>query len=147
MIGYDAQKLRELSNSEHGLRAVHYRDELSRIYGYNIVTEPAENTYALLSLKSNHWSYENEWRLIVELNETIGTGVRDRHDQPINLVRVPNPAVVSVYCTERTPTEAVDLVLNRLANPNNRYSSARPTKLISSALRYGYEDDPGTERT
>ena len=141
VIGYDAKTIGELSNSEYGLRSVLYKDELDRLYGYGVVTEPEENTYALLSLKSNHWSYENEWRLIVELSETIGTGNQDRHGQPINLVRVPNPAVVSVYYTERTPTGTVDLVRDRLANPNNRYRATKPTKLVSSALRYGYEDD------
>jgi hypothetical protein len=58
-----------------------------------------ENANALLSFKSDHWSYESEWRLIVELSETIGTGYRDRLGYSINLLRVPNPAVVSVYYT------------------------------------------------
>ena len=93
-----------------------------------------------LSMKSDLWSYEREWRLIVELNDTIGTGQKDGHDQPINLVRVPNRAVVSVHYTERTPTERVEAVRERLAHPNNRYGVTHPTKLVLSPQRYGYEE-------
>ena len=57
----------------------------------------------LLSFKSEQWSYESEWRLIVELSDTMGTGSRDSRGLPINLVRVPNEAVISVLHTERTP--------------------------------------------
>ena len=95
---------------------------------------------AVMSLKNDHWSYEKEWRLIVELNETIGTGFRDPRGLPINLLRVPNEAVVSVYYTERTSVEVFDLVRSRLENPNNRYGMNRLTKLVASPERYGYED-------
>ena len=64
----------------------------------------------MLSVKSDHWSYENEWRLIVPINDTIGTAETDRHDQPINLVSVPNEAVVSIYYTERTAPEAFETI-------------------------------------
>ena len=98
------------------------------------------NIPPLLSHKSDHWSYEEEWRLIVELNETIGTGHRDRLGQPINLLRVPNNAVKSVYYTERTSNEVVEKVRNRLGNANNRYGTTRPTKLVLSEMQFGYED-------
>ena len=94
----------------------------------------------LLSLKGAHWSYENEWRLIVELNRTIGTGETDQHGLPISLLQIPNEAVVSVYYTERTPTESVELISDRLADPNNRYRSGNPRKLILSSTTYGYEE-------
>ena len=112
--------------------------------GYMVMAQPEPNMDIFLSMKSDHWSYEREWRLILELNETIGTGLKDRHDQPINLVRVPNHAVVSVYYTERTPPETVDLVSARLANPNNRYGVTCATKLVLSAERYGYEESADT---
>ena len=59
-------------------------------------------------------------RLIVELKKTIGTGETDAFKQPINLVRVPNDAVVSVFHTERTPPETVSLIRARLQDSNNR---------------------------
>ena len=101
---------------------------------------PETNISASLSVKSDNWSHEEEWRLIVELNTTIGTGQTDQHGQPINLVRVPNEAVVSVYYTERTPRESVKLVRDRLADKNNRYRAGEPRKLILSSTAYGYEE-------
>ena len=93
-------------------------------------------------MKSGHWSYEDEWRLIVELSRTIGTGEADQHSQPINLIQVPNEAVVSVHYTERTPREKVMSIQGRLADANNRYRVRIPRKLILSATSYGYEEAP-----
>ena len=137
-IGYDMAQLVKLSSREGWLRPVVYRDRPSLILGYPVLNE--ENINALLSHKSNHWSYEREWRLIVELNETIGTGYTDRHDQPINLLRIPNEAVMYVYHTERTPVEIVDGVRKRLEDPNNRYRAKHLIKLVLSEGEYGYED-------
>ena len=93
-----------------------------------------------MSYKSAYWEYEQEWRLIVELHETIGTGRRDGRCQPINLLRVPNEAVANVYYTERTPVDAVEKVRERLANANNRYGITAPTKLVMSDSSFGYQD-------
>ena len=142
VIGYDAQQIRKLSSRDECLRPVNYEGKLILIMGYVVLASPETNMDGLLSIKSDHWSYEEEWRLIVELNETVGTGHQDRHGQPINLIRVPNSAVVSVYYTERTPTETVDLVRKRLANTNNRYHATRPTKLVLSPQDYSYEEAP-----
>ena len=107
--------------------------------GPGVLTE--DNTFPLLTLKSHHWSYEHEWRLILELSDTIGTGHRDGQDQPINLVRVPNSAVRSLYYTERTPTERVDEIRSRIEDPNNRYEDVKLVKLVLSERSYGYEDE------
>ena len=144
VVGYDANELRKLSSRPEGLRHINYMPGLPPVMGYMVMAQPEPNMDIFLSMKSDHWSYEREWRLILELNETIGTGLKDRHDQPINLVRVPNHAVVSVYYTERTPPETVDLVSARLANPNNRYGVTCATKLVLSAERYGYEESADT---
>ena len=80
--------------------------------------------------------------MIVELNSTIGTGQRDQHGHPINLVQVPNEAVVSVYYTERTPRESVKMIRERLADANNRFRANKPRKLILSTTSYGYEEAP-----
>ena len=107
-----------------------------------VLVSPESNLPILLSTKSNHWSYENEWRMIVELNRTIGTGETDQHGQPINLVQVPNETVVSVYYTERTPSESVKLLRDRLADKNNRFRAENARKLILSSRLYGYEEAP-----
>ena len=99
-----------------------------RIPGPVVLASPSSNLPRFLSLKSDHWRYENESRLIVEMNETIGRGETDRHGQPVNLVRVPNEAVVRVYYTERTPPESLETIRNRLANDNNRYQTDSPRK-------------------
>ena len=119
-----------------------YGDRPPPIFDPIVLVWPESNLPKLLSIKSKHWSYENEWRLIVELDGTIGTGKTDRHGQPINLVQVPNEAVVSVYYTERTPPESVTLIRERLADKNNRYRTDSPRKLILSTSSYGYEEAP-----
>ena len=105
-----------------------------------VLAYPESDIPPPLSVKSGNWSHEEEWRLIVELNTTIGTGQTDQHGQPINLVQVPNEAVVSVYYTERTPRKPVNLVRDRLADENNRYRAGEPRKLILSSTAYGYEE-------
>ena len=76
----------------------------------------------------------------MEMNNTIGTGESDRHGQPINLVRVPNEAVVKIYYTERTPLETVKTICHRLASSNNRYNVGSMRKLTMSSGSYGYEE-------
>lgn len=137
-IAYDLAELKKLAETEEHLRKVVYGDIPPPIRDPVVIIYPESNLLKLLSVKSRHWSYENEWRLIVELSKTIGTGEKDRHGQPINLVRVPNEAVVGVYHTERTPKDLVDLVGDRLSDRNNRYSTESPHKLILSPDSYGY---------
>ena len=91
-------------------------------------------------MKSEHWKYEKEWRVIVELKHTIGTGLKDDKGQPINLVRIPNEAVKEVYYTERTPSSRVEEIKKRLGNPNNRFGVTNLTKLVLSETDYGYKE-------
>ena len=140
VVGYDVDHLRCLSSREGSLREVRYGQDMAVIIGYIVLSFPDDNLNGLLSLKSDQWSYESEWRLIVELDETIGTGLRDSRGLPINLVRVPNEAVVGVFHTERTPDDVVQEVGRRLSDANNRYGTQCLTKLVASAERYGYED-------
>ena len=139
-IGYDSKQIRALTDRADSLLPVRYQKG-----PFPLVVDASQvftegNANALLSFKSDHWIYEGEWRLIAELSETIGTGYNDRHGYSINLLRVPNPAVVSVYYTERTPVEDVAAIEGRLSNKNNRYSALRPTKLVLARHVYGYED-------
>ena len=141
VIGYDVAELRKLSGPQGCLRTVQYGDRPPLITGPIVLGLPESNLPGFLSMKSAQWSYEDEWRLIVELNKTIGTGTTDQHDQPINLVQVPNEAVVSVYYTERTPNDSVKLIQDRLTDKNNRYRAEYPRKLVLSSTSYGYEED------
>ena len=142
VVGYDVERLWSLSSGEGSLLRVRYVPEMAPILDYKVLSFPEGNLAHLMSLKSDHWSYESEWRLIVELNETIGTGLHDSLGLPINLVRVPNEAIVGVFHTERTPVDVVARVSARLEAPNNRYGTQRLTKLVASPERYGYEDAP-----
>ena len=142
VVGYDVERLRGLSTRERGLRPVRYGVDMAPIIGYGVLNFPEENLDGLMSLKSSHWDYESEWRLIVELDQTIGTGLPDTRGLPVNLVRMPNEAVVSVYHTERTPVDVVERIRSRLENPNNRYGTRHLTKLVASAEQCGYEDAP-----
>ena len=142
VIGYDMAELRNLAVSEGHPQKVTYGERPPPIIDPKVPILPESNMLVLLSLKSDHWSYEDEWRLIVELNRTIGTGEADQHGLPINLVQIPNEAVVSVYYTERTPSESVKLIRDRLADPNNRYRAGTPRKLVLSSTTYGYEEAP-----
>ena len=147
VIGYDVEELNKLTGPKGSLRGVQYGDKPALILGPIVLVSPESNLPILLSMKSDHWSYENEWRLIVELNMTIGTGETDQHGQSINLVRIPNEAVASVYYTERTPHETVTLIRDRLADKNNRYRAVSPRKLILSTTSYDYEEAPGDCQT
>ena len=138
-IGYDADQVRKLGRGEDCLRPVRYESEVMPLPAPDVLTE--DNAYSLLSLKAHHWKYEQEWRLILELSETIGNGDRDRHDQPINLVRVPNSAVKSIYFTERTPFERVVEIRRRINEPNNRYEDVNLVKLVLSDRQYAYENE------
>ena len=143
VIGYDKSEISKLTRRTDCLKAVKYQKTPLILLVYDVLNET--NVNALLSIKSQHWSYEGEWRLIVELNETVGTGKVDRFGYSINLLRVPNEAVVSVYFTERTPSPFVASVADRLSNRNNRYGVTSATKLVLSRNGYGYEDAPEAE--
>ena len=141
-IGYDVDELRKLAGPGGLLTEVRYGDSLIPFIGPIGQIIDRSNVPLLLSVKSDHWSYEKEWRLVVELDRTVGTGQTDRHEQPINLVPIPNEAVVSVHYTERTPRQALELIRDRLADKNNRYRAGEPRKLILSSTFYGYVDAP-----
>ena len=108
--------------------------------GYEPLSAPASNMIQIMRCKSDHWAYESEWRLIVELATTLGTGQKDRHGQPVNLFRVPNSAVGKVYYTERTPREVVEEIETRLRARNNRYGVQHATKVVLAEDAYRYED-------
>ena len=132
--------MRKIAGSKELLRPVNYQKQPGSIIDPIVLVSPESNLPILLSQKSDQWSYEKEWRLIIELNRTNGTGETDLHGQPVNLVPIPNETVVSVHYTERTPPEAIRAIRERLADENNRYRADRPRKLVMDATAYGYEE-------
>ena len=145
VIAYELRELKPLCATEDHLRPVQYSKTPPFIMDYPVLSD-ASNLLIFLAHKSNNWEYEQEWRLIVELNTTIGTGHRDTHDQPINLVRIPNRAVSRVFFTERTPGKAVDEVRKRLEDGNNRYRARHLTKLVLSEAEYAYVESDEAEQ-
>ena len=137
VIGYHVEELKRLCAAEDWLRPIHYSKKPPFITGYPVLSD-AGNILIFLAHKSEQWSYEQEWRLIVELNRTIGTGHRDAHKQSINLLAIPNRAVSRVFFTERTPKQAVEEVKKRLADANNRYGARDLTKLVLADAEYAY---------
>ena len=95
------------------IRRVEYADDLPLVAGPRVVNQ--ENAYAFMSIKGTTWAYEQEWRLITELSKTRQTGAQ------ISVVTVPQESVSSVLITDRTSEEAVDIIVQRLNNPSNRY--------------------------
>ena len=139
-IGYAENKLKTLCKDKRYLRRILYVIGAARIGDYSHLSD---DHYILqfLAHKSSYWKYEKEWRLIMELTNTIGTGQCDHHGQPINLVRIPNEAVVEVFYTERTPAKAVDEIRNRLHDQNNRYGTNSLTKLALANERLEYAEE------
>ncbi len=145
VIAYELRELKHLCATEDHLRPVQYSKTPPFIIDYPVLSD-AGNILKFLALKSDHWAYEQEWRLIVELNATIGTGHRDVHDQSINLVRIPNRAVSKVFFTERTPENAVDEIRSRLEDGNNRYRARLLNKLVLSETEYAYVEAHAVEQ-
>ena len=144
-IGYKAEVLKSLVSSGVHFVPIRYIPKPGYVIGYRVLSAPASNMVQMMRCKSDHWEYEREWRLIVELDLTIGTGDRDRHGQPVNLFRVPNAAVGKVYYTERTPERFVSEINRRLQAPNNRYGVRQATKLVLAKSAYRYEEADATE--
>ena len=139
-IGYKVGVLKSLTAAGVRLQPIQYIPKPAIVMDYKVLSTPESNVINLMRCKSNHWEYESEWRLIVELDLTVGTGERDRHGQPVNLFRVPNAAVGAVYYTERTPERIVSEIDGRLQAPNNRYGVRKATKLVLAEDAYQYEE-------
>lgn len=139
-IGYKAAELMRLGGSGVHLQAVRYIPRPEVLTGYEPLSAPASNMIQIMRCKSDHWAYESEWRLIVELATTLGTGQKDRHGHPVNLFRVPNSAIDKVYYTERTPRDAVEEINARLRDRNNRYSVHHATRVVLAEHAYRYKE-------
>ena len=144
-IGYKAGVLKSLTTAGVHLQPILYIPKPGFVTGYKVLSTPESNLVQLMRCKGDHWEYESEWRLIVELSLTVGTGERDRFRQPVNLFRVPNAAVGTVYYTERTPKQIVSEIDQRLQVQNNRYGVRQATKLVLAEDAYRYEEEAAAQ--
>ena len=137
VVGYDKEALETLGGEE-SLREVQYGPDPPAIFSAIHLNE--KSLHKILCAKGEHWEYESEWRLILDLTETIGTGRKDQHSQPINVIRIPNSAVKSVFYTERTPVERVNQIRARLTNRINQYLAVTLKQLSLSKSAYRFEE-------
>ena len=72
-IGYHAGVLKSLTTSGIHLRPIRYIPKPGVVIDYRVLSTPKSNLVQIMRCKSDHWEYESEWRLIVELDLTIGT--------------------------------------------------------------------------
>lgn len=137
VVGYRVSTLKTLTTGYERLEAVRYHDEPPPTLGHGIFRDEG-TLHAVLLIKARYWEYEHEWRLTLELRNTIGTGENDRRGYSINLCAIPNEAVAEVYFTERTPKSTVDTITDRLRDPSNRFDAGAPRKVVLAPNKYGY---------
>ena len=138
VIGYRASVLEGMTTGYERLGAVQYLKEPPLSAGH-VIFKDEGNLHALLLTKADYWSYEQEWRLTLELKNTVGTGKTDPRGYSVNLRPIPNEAVAEVFVTERTPPEALEKIDARLSNPSNRYRTKATRILVLAQDQYGYE--------
>ena len=138
VIGYRVSKLVKIASGYELLGAVRYIDKPPVSFGH-VIFKDEGNLHTILLTKASYWKYEQEWRLTLELKNTVGTGKTDRHGYSINLCPIPNEAVTEVYFTERTPKSTVQTIKSRLQNPSNRFRTGVPRKLVLTPNKYSYE--------
>ena len=138
-IGYHVPTLQENTIGRGHLGQVVYWDMQHGKQTY-VVAKDEWSLYKNLYLrKGNGWIHENEWRIIIKLEDTIDTGKFDRTMHPINLLSIPNEAVVMLYYTERTDKDLIQDLQTRLKNPRNKYGTESAQKLAQDNLKYEFK--------
>ena len=138
VIGYRTSILENVVTGAERLAEVQYYEQPPISTGHVIFTDEG-NLHVILLTKARYWKYEEEWRLTVELKNTIGLGESDNKKYSINIRQIPNEAVTEVYYTERTPQSTVEIIEARLSNSSNRFSVDTAKRVILASNKYGYE--------
>ena len=73
VIGYRVSVLKTITTGYERLGAVQYLDK-PPYFGGHVIFKDESNLHVLLLTKASHWKYEQEWRLTLELKNTVGTG-------------------------------------------------------------------------
>ena len=135
-IGYDTSGLKEIPTANEIFGPVQYHDKLPTVTE-SLVVQPGSELKNLMLMKSNHWGYEKESRLVLELSNTIGTGENDENGFPICLCSIPNEAVVEVIVTQRCP-EGISSTLHERLIGRHGYRGWPLEELILAPDKYGY---------
>ena len=138
VVGYRVSHLEKITKGYERVEAVRYLENPPTSVGH-IIFKDEMNLHSMLLAKASYWQYEQEWRLTLELKNTVGTGKTDQRGYSINLCPIPNEAVMEVYVTERTPKPTIEVINKRLSNPSNRYRARVAQKLILAQDKYGYD--------
>lgn len=69
----------------------------------------------LFLAKSQHWAYENEWRIVRPLDEAVATLHSESEPYPICLFEIPRQAVTGVILGARTQQHVVSAIKNDVA--------------------------------
>ena len=138
-VGYHGPTLDEHVNGRGQLSPIEYWDMQSGKYTYVIAEDEWSLYKQLYFIKGSVWLHENEWRIIVKLEDTTDTGKRDRTMHSINLFSIPNEAVKKLYYTERTDRNLVEKLETRITNPENRYGTGSAQQLVQDHLEYEYK--------
>ncbi len=137
-IGYLAPTLEEHVDGRGHLGPIEYWDMQTGGHTH-IIAEDEWSLYKQLYLKKGDiWIHENEWRIIVKLEGTINTNKLDRTMHSINVLPIPNEAVVRLYYTERTDRNLVKELESRLKHPENRYGAESAQQLVQDSPQYEY---------
>lgn len=147
VIGYTIDSLNKLVDEDpETFRPVEYTSQPPRIPNSSLLNFQVVIQSLLLN-KSIVWDHEREWRLIKLLRNTTGIGSNDDKNVSINLITIPNSAVVEVYYTERTPKNIVETIERRLHEKNNRFGVDKATKLRLADSSYSYQPTPSNPFT
>ena len=106
VISYSTLVLNKIRTGLGRLAVVPYYFKPPFDFGYGRFQYEYSLHEALVT-KGDHWKYEEEWGLTLELKNTVGTGLYDHNKNSINLCPTPNEAMTEVYITERTPEDVV----------------------------------------
>ena len=142
VVGYDAGEVRSALPETAALQPVQYVPE-PVLWDYPAVAEYPELAMSIMCSKGIPWRYEREWRIVVELKDTIGTGDCDRYGMLVKLLRMPNKAVRSVFYTDRTPPGDVAELRTRLDCAANGYVAARMRRMVLSDEAFAYREPRG----
>ena len=113
VIGYNVDYWVRHLHRTSILKQVQYMDQAPLVMGPQVINQ--ENAYAFISCKVRAWAYEKEWRLITELSKT------KNGENSILVITVPQESVSTIYITDRTRVETINIIRQRLKNPSNRY--------------------------
>lgn len=81
----------------------------------------------MLFVKGKQWAYEEEVRLLVDLERTRDTNVTDEYDAPIKVIDVPPDAIREIYRGPRTSAEDMARVVKEARGENQKGLYVRST--------------------